>query len=111
MGFAGRLIAGKGADVLIRAIAQAGQQVSIKLAIAGEGVERSHLESLAGGLGAGVEFRGVVADLAEFWRLCDVAVIPSDTFIESFSMSTLEAMASGKAVVASRNGVYPRADG
>jgi glycosyltransferase involved in cell wall biosynthesis len=107
VGYAGRLIAGKGGDVLIRAIAQAGQQASIRLVIAGEGAERPQLESLAGGLGANVEFRGVVADLAAFWRSCDIAVIPSDTFIESFSMSTLEAMASGKAVVASRNGAIP----
>lgn len=107
VGFAGRLIPGKGADVLIRAIAQAGQQTAIKLVIAGDGTARSCLESLAQELGANIEFRGAVADLPEFWRSCDVAVVPSDTFSESFSMTTLEAMASGKAVVASRNGAIP----
>jgi glycosyltransferase involved in cell wall biosynthesis len=107
VGFAGRLIPGKGADVLIRAIALAGQGTPINLVIAGDGAARPYLQSLAEGLGASVEFRGVVADLAEFWRSCDVAAIPSDTFRESFSMATLEAMASGKAVVASRNGAIP----
>ncbi len=107
VGFAGRLIPGKGADMLIRAIARAGQETAIKLVIAGDGAARPYLQSLAQRQGADVEFRGVVADLAEFWRSCDVAAIPSDTFSESFSMATLEAMASGKAVVASRNGAIP----
>ena len=42
--------------------------------------------------------------MPEFWRSCDLAVVPSDRFVESFSMTTLEAMASGVPVVATRNG-------
>jgi glycosyltransferase involved in cell wall biosynthesis len=109
VGFAGRLIAGKGADRLIRAVAEARERVSVRLVIAGDGPERSHLESIANALALGthVEFLGVVDDAPAFWRSCDIAAVPSDTFVESFSMTTLEAMASGSAIVASRNGAIP----
>jgi glycosyltransferase involved in cell wall biosynthesis len=109
VGFAGRLVPGKGADHLIRAIAQASEKISVELLIAGDGPERSGLEMLAQTLGGGskVRFLGVVNDTSAFWRFCDVAAITSDEFIESFSMTTLEAMACGKAIVASRNGAIP----
>jgi len=109
VGFAGRLISGKGADHLIRAVAAAAEQVPIKLLIAGDGPERSHLESLAQALDvvAAVDFLGVVDDAPAFLRSCDIVAVPSDAFVESFSMTTLEAMACGVAVVASRNGAIP----
>ncbi len=109
VGFASRLIPGKGADHLIRAVVQARAQVPVKLLIAGDGPERRSLESLARALeaGSGVEFLGVVDDAAAFWRSCDIAAIPPDTVSESFSMTTLEAMACGVAIVASRNGAIP----
>jgi glycosyltransferase involved in cell wall biosynthesis len=52
-------------------------------------------------------FIGRSDDMPSFWNACDVAVVPSDTFVESFSMTTLEAMACGRAVVATRNGGIP----
>jgi glycosyltransferase involved in cell wall biosynthesis len=109
VGFAGRLIPGKGADHLIRAVARAREQTSIRLLIAGDGPERPRLQALARALelGAGVEFLGIVEDAPAFWRSCDIAAVPSDAFIESFSMTTLEAMACGAAIVASRNGAIP----
>jgi glycosyltransferase involved in cell wall biosynthesis len=109
VGFAGRLVPGKGADHLIRAFAQASEEVSVELLIAGDGPDRSALEVLAKTLrGASrVRFLGVVDDTPAFWRSCDVAAVASDEFVESFSMTTLEAMASGKAIVATRNGAIP----
>jgi glycosyltransferase involved in cell wall biosynthesis len=109
VGFAGRLIRGKGADKLIRAIAQANEQIPVKLVIAGDGPERAELTSLAREVGAEsrVRFLGVVNDMPDFWQRCDVAAVPSDTFIESFSMVTLEAMTCGRPSVASRNGAIP----
>jgi glycosyltransferase involved in cell wall biosynthesis len=109
VGFAGRLVAGKGADHLIRAIEEVGRRIPAKLLIAGDGPERSRLESQAQELGVAskVEFLGVVDDMPSFWRQCDIAAIPSDTWVESFSMVTLEAMSCGKAIVASRAGAIP----
>jgi glycosyltransferase involved in cell wall biosynthesis len=109
IGFASRLIVGKGADHLIRAVAQASERTSVKLQIAGDGPERSRLESLARALDipTKVDFLGVVDNAPAFWRSCDIVAVPSDTFVESFSMTTLEAMACGTAIVASRNGAIP----
>lgn len=109
VGFAGRLIPGKGADRLIRAFMQVNLHEPVRLLIAGDGPERSRLSLLAQKLAADskIHFLGVVDDLPAFWRRCDIAVVPSDTFIESFSMVTLEAMACGKAIVASSNGAIP----
>ncbi len=109
VGFAARLIDGKGTDTLIRAVAEANKRVPIKLLIAGEGPERARLASLAHSLGIDprIDFLGRVNDMPAFWRQCDVVAIPSDTFIESFSMVTLEAMTCGRPIIASRNGAIP----
>jgi len=109
VGFAGRLVPGKGADRLIQALARVATKIPAKLLIAGDGPERPRLASLARALNheCAVEFLGVVDDLPAFWRQCDIAAVPSDDFIESFSMVTLEAMACGKPIVATRNGAIP----
>lgn len=109
VGFAGRLVAGKGADHLIRAIGELRGRIPVKLVIAGDGPERDGLVRIARELGVetSVEFLGVVDDMPRFWQQCDVATIPSDTWIESFSMVTLEAMSCGKAIVATRAGAIP----
>jgi glycosyltransferase involved in cell wall biosynthesis len=107
--FAGRLVYGKGPDYLIEAIAQLSSVRQMKLLIAGDGPERSRLESMALSLGIGhvVEFLGLKHDMPDFWQMCDIAVVPSAEFIESCPMTTLEAMATGKPVVATRNGGLP----
>lgn len=110
VGFAGRLVPGKGADHLIESIAALSQfDIDGHLLIAGDGPERSILEQLAAkeGVSNRVDFLGVVDDVAAFWHRCHVAAVPSDVFTESFSMATLEAMACGKPVVATRNGAIP----
>jgi glycosyltransferase involved in cell wall biosynthesis len=108
IGFAGRLIKGKGADHLILATARASEHASVRLLIAGDGPERSHLAALVHELGASsqIEFVGTVEDLPTFWHQCDIAAVPSHIY-ESFSMVTLEAMACGKPVVATRSGAIP----
>jgi glycosyltransferase involved in cell wall biosynthesis len=109
IGFAGRLIPGKGADHLIQACAQVSRHHPVRLLIAGDGPERARLSRLARTLGGDsrIELLGVVNDVPAFWRRCDIAAVPGDTFVESFSMVTLEAMACGKAIVATRNGAIP----
>ncbi len=109
LAFAGRLIAGKGADYLIKAVALMQSSHPVKLRIAGDGPERPRLEALAIShkLASAVEFVGWKHDMATLWQTCDIAVIPSAQFIECCPMTVLEAMACGKPVVASRNGGLP----
>jgi glycosyltransferase involved in cell wall biosynthesis len=109
IGSAGRLIAGKGFDHLIRAVAALESRVRPALQVAGEGPERTRLEAIAASVGLvdRVEFLGRIDDMPSFWNACDIAVVPSDTLLESFSMTTLEAMACGRPVVATLNGGIP----
>jgi glycosyltransferase involved in cell wall biosynthesis len=109
LGFAGRLIAGKGLDVLIPAIARARQGIEVKLLVAGDGPERPALNALAGDLvpPGVVQFLGMIDDIQGFWQRCDVAVVPSSSFIESFCLAAVEAAACGKPLIATRNGALP----
>lgn len=106
VGFAGRLVPGKGADHLIWAFAQVRDRLPAKLLFAGDGPERERLDRLAddAGLAADIEFLGVVDDVGALWSRCDVAVFPSQTLPESFGLAALEAMSSGKPVVATSVG-------
>lgn len=104
----GRLVPQKGFDVLIRAFARSGVS-SHDLVIAGEGPERESLERLAADLlpPGRVRFPGRAdrpAAVALF-RRCAFFVLPSR--IEPMGIVNLEAMAAGKAVVASRVGGVP----
>jgi glycosyltransferase involved in cell wall biosynthesis len=105
LGCASRLAPGKGVDDLLRAFALLDGE-SCRLRIAGGGSERRSLEALATALGVAdrVDFLGEVQDVAAFWRDCDVGVVPSNQWIESFGMVAVEAMATGLPVVATRNG-------
>jgi|KBSMisStandDraft_5_1062788.scaffolds.fasta_scaffold198742_2 glycosyltransferase involved in cell wall biosynthesis len=109
VGFAGRLIEGKGTEVLLHALARI-RDDSLRAEIAGEGPARDALESLANRLGIAprVHFRGPVNDMAAFWQTCDLAVVPSHPpHVESFGIVAIEAMASGLPVVATANGALP----
>ena len=114
VGSAARLVPGKGIEHLLRAVAQLRDR-NVRVEIAGDGPQRQQLVGLAEQLGVQdvVSFRGTIQAMPEFWRTCDLAVVPSDTFVESFSMATLEAMACGVPVIATRNGGIPEvlADG
>lgn len=109
VGFAGRLIPGKGPDYLIEAVARLRRTHAIRARIAGEGPERKRLESLARQLGVAdiVEFVGLTHDMPGFWARSAVAVVPSAEFTEACPMTPLEAMACGKPVIATRNGGLP----
>ena len=107
--YAGRLIEGKGVDVLLRAFAAGAAREGVRLRIGGEGSARPMLETLAAelGLNGSVEFTGWIFDMPSFWRACDVAVMPSDRLVESFGMAAIEAMACARPVVATANGALP----
>jgi glycosyltransferase involved in cell wall biosynthesis len=108
IGYVGRLWPGKGLQYALRALARVRLRRPAQLLIAGEGPERARLTSLAESLQieSAVDWVGSVTDVPAFWRRCDIAVVPSDG-LESFSMTTLEAMACAKPVVASRIGAIP----
>jgi glycosyltransferase involved in cell wall biosynthesis len=101
----------KGVDVLIKAVSKlltlpAGRQVdSFQLLIVGDGDLRAEYEGLAKKLGIDdkVIFAGRVADrnLPAYYNNCDVLVLPSINQGEAFGIVLLEAMASGKPVIAS----------
>lgn len=109
VGFAGRLIHGKGTDYLIEAVARLQSTGTVRLLIAGDGPERPRLDSLvrSSGTGSVVEFLGLTHDMPAFWQKADVVVIPSAEFTEACPMTPLEAMASGKPVIATTNGGLP----
>jgi glycosyltransferase involved in cell wall biosynthesis len=92
----GRLVAYKNFDLAIRAFKQLGWP----LKIVGTGVEERRLRALAG---SGVEFLGQVDDvrLAALYRGAAGVVFPQE---EDFGIVPLEAMASGRPVVALRRG-------
>ena len=97
--FAGRHVAYKGVDVLLRAL----HGTSIRAVIAGDGPKRAEWEALATALGLGqyVRFAGEVpdVDLRALMQSCALLVLPSITRAEAFGYVQLEAMAAGKPVV------------
>ena len=108
IGCMSRLMPGKGVeDVLVAA--QPAVSRGARLRVAGDGPMRSDLAQLAAELGIreGVEFVGLVRDAAEvaaFWRTCDVAITAPNDWVESFGLVAVEAMACGRPVVATNGG-------
>jgi glycogen synthase len=105
--FVGRLVPQKGVEVLIRAFgAVLHRYPDATLVVAGDGQQRLYLERLARFLGVRrhVSFVGWRnrEQVAELYRDCAVVCIPSR--YEPFGIVALEAMASGRPVVASRVG-------
>lgn len=90
----------KGFDVLIEAVAKCGEDVQVVLA--GAGSERAALESLAGARAVRLRCVGFQEDVAPYLAAADVVAIPSRA--EGLGIAALEAMAAGRAVVASRVG-------
>jgi glycosyltransferase involved in cell wall biosynthesis len=97
---AGRLVPEKGLDVLVRAVAAAGDP-RLALVVAGEGPERERLETLAGELGVRLRLAG---DLA--WERLLEAYVAADVFAllslwEPWGVVVNEAAACGKPLVLS----------
>jgi glycosyltransferase involved in cell wall biosynthesis len=112
LGYAGRLVRGKGVDVLLHALAQltrSNSEHAPSLRVAGDGPRRASLEALARDLEIDrhVHFLGWTDDVSNFWQGCDLAVAPASELAESFSMTSLEAMAAGRAVIVTERGALP----
>ena len=101
--FLGRLKHRKGVDVLLQALARLPACDEVKLVIAGDGEERTALESLCGELGFkdAVRFVGSVAGSAKAYLLQNArfGVIPSRQW-EAFGLVVLEGYASGLPMIA-----------
>jgi len=106
IGYAGRIGADKRLDILLRAVA-AMQSRNVRVQIYGEGAEQPLLADLASRLGIAdrVAWRGVTQDSASAYADMDIVVLCSPR--ESSSNMVLEAMAAGKAVVATDAGGMP----
>jgi glycosyltransferase involved in cell wall biosynthesis len=104
--FLGRLIGWKGVDLLLDAFAPVARQLPARLDIGGDGPERSRLEAQARRLGlvGHVRFHGWLSQThcAELIRDCDVFVSP--TLQEAGGVAVLEAMATGRPVIAAKWG-------
>lgn len=108
--YIGRLRPVKGVEYGIKAFAKAlTQYPKMHMALAGEGAQRSELESLVGALGIteNVSFLGVRNDLPDLLSAADSVLMPSLT--EGFPRVAVEAMAAGKPVIATEVGGVPEA--
>jgi glycosyltransferase involved in cell wall biosynthesis len=100
-----RLAPDKGVDYLIEAASMLPDTARrVHIAIAGEGPSRSHLEQLARdrSITDRVSFVGFRSDVGDLLAAADVVAVPS--LREGLSISLLEAMAAGKAIIASSIG-------
>lgn len=100
--FTGRLVDWKGVDILLESFARAAQQVPARLDIVGDGPERARLQAQASRLGCAesVRFLGWrdPSGCARCLQACDVFL--SAALLECGGIAVLEAMASGRPVIA-----------
>lgn len=97
---AGRLIADKGFDFLIRGISRMRQRERVRLRIAGQGSFEPKLQALARqtGIEAQVEFVGHVQNMPDYLANCHI--FAHGSINEGMSRVLIEAMGAGRPVVA-----------
>ena len=103
IGSAGRLVPNKNVSAVVDAVAATGHADRYELHIAGDGGERSNLERRCRELGVQASFCGNVADMPAFFGSIDVFVLASLPLHEGLPRVLPEAMAAGRAVVATRS--------
>jgi glycosyltransferase involved in cell wall biosynthesis len=109
IGAVGRLAPQKGLQYLLRAAPEVLRDNPDALfVLVGDGPERKALEAETKSLGiqGSVRFLGVREDIPEL--LCSMDVLAMPSLDEGLPMALLEAMASGRAVIASSVGAIPR---
>lgn len=104
VGYCGRLREVKGVHVLLEGYAKCKRSrpdIEMRIKLAGDGNQEQELKTLATNLGIidDVEFLGLVDDTASFYRTLDLYVQPS--FAEGLPNAVIEAMHTGRAVLAS----------
>ncbi len=103
VGMTSRLHPNKGHEFFLQALAQLPPD-SYRAVIVGSGTEQERIEKLSKTLGiqAQVRFAGLVQDVPRALREIDLVVLP--TVQEGFGLSVVEAMMTGKTVVAFNTG-------
>lgn len=104
----GRLEPVKGQETLLAAVARLAPELPLHVLVAGDGSCRRALEAQAAALGVGprVHFLGVRRDIPAVLAASDLYALTS-VGSEGSSRATLEAMAAGLPVIASRVGMLP----
>jgi glycosyltransferase involved in cell wall biosynthesis len=117
IGYVGRMLPGKGLNVLAAALEKLRDE-PWQLLVVGDGSERESFERQlsAYGLRERVEFTGAVnfARVPEYFQQLDLMIIPTETtkrVREQFGRVIVEAMASGVTVVGSTCGAIPEVIG
>lgn len=105
----GRLEQEKAHDIFLQAAAQlkkGGQ--ALRFLIVGDGPLRSGLEQMAKDLGVreAVVFTGIRKDMPQVYAAADIVV--NCSYMEGLPMTILEAMASRKAIIATKVGAIPK---
>lgn len=118
IGFIGRMEMIKGVDVLLNAfvrVAQAMPEVRLIMVGDGSGLERFKLLTESLGIAEKVIWAGrkTREEVSRHFQILDVVAMPSRPGLEGFGLSTAEAMACGRPVVASAVDALPEvvADG
>lgn len=111
IGMAARLASEKGVEYLVRAMPKILQEyptarvlyVGQHLDVMGEHAYAQRLQPMIEAMGDSWEFLGVLEaeEMAAFFKVCDVTVLPSLNSTESFGMVQVESMLCGTPVVAS----------
>jgi glycosyltransferase involved in cell wall biosynthesis len=106
IGWAGRMVPGKGVFDLLEATALIVTKTPARLLLAGDGPDRPAIVRRINRLGLDdhVTLSGQVIDMPSFWAKCDIGAVPTNGLTESFGLAAVEAMACGKPVIASRTG-------
>jgi glycosyltransferase involved in cell wall biosynthesis len=117
IGFVGRMLPGKGLNVLAAALAKMSAE-AWRLLVVGDGPEREGFERRLSesGLRDRAEFTGAInfALVPEYFHQIDLLVIPTETtkrIREQFGRVIVEAMASGVPVIGSTCGAIPEVIG
>ncbi|MDE2867827.1 MAG: glycosyltransferase family 4 protein [Chloroflexota bacterium] len=113
VGYAGRLVAAKGVEVLIRAVGAIGGDVVLRLA--GVGPAETDLRRMAAAM-PHVAFEGAIpsADMPAFYQGLDAFVLPTvgrRGWTEQFGRAAVEAMACGVPTIVSSTGELPHVVG